>query len=236
MLVKIALSLAILGYLVYKASHGANPEETAQKQEALKAMLRVPKDWSMLAAGFLAMLTAVLITMVRWWYLVRALGIDFSLVPALRISFLGYLFNFAPTGIAGGDLLKAWMLSKEHPGNRAKSLASVVVDRIIGLYVLFLVATAGIFVTGFWQIRDIIFVPAFWRIPDITIHGLCVGVLIVTAVSTIGIALVLIPGFLRVASCRHLSAFPRLARQSPVCWRRSPFIASDGQCFSGLPL
>ena len=100
------------------------------------------------------LLLAVLITMVRWWYLVRALGIDFSLPDAMRIGFLGYLFNLAPTGIVGGDLLKAWMLAREKPGNRAKALASVMVDRIVGLYVLFLVAAAGVFFTGFWDIAD----------------------------------------------------------------------------------
>ena len=71
----------------------------------------------------------------------------------MRIGFLGYLFNLAPMGIVGGDLLKAWMLAREKPGNRAKALASVVVDRIVGLYVLFLVAAAGVFVTGFWDHR-----------------------------------------------------------------------------------
>ena len=65
---------------------------------------------------------------------------------AMRIGFIGYLFNLAPMGIVGGDLLKAWMLAREKPGNRAKALASVVVDRIIGLYVLFLVAAAGVFI------------------------------------------------------------------------------------------
>jgi glycosyltransferase 2 family protein len=200
MSVKIALSLAILGYLVYRAANGKDPAETAQKREALKVIFSAPKDWSMLVAGFLAMLTAVVITMVRWWYLVRALGIDFALAPALRISFLGYLFNFAPTGIAGGDLLKAWMLSKEHPGNRAKSLASVVVDRIIGLYVLFLVAAAGIFFTGLWHYAD----PR--------VHGICVAELAVTGGSTLGIALVLIPGFLESPFVQFFTRIPKVGR------------------------
>ena len=140
----------------------------------------------MLAAGFAALLVAILITMVRWWILVRALGIEFSLPAAFRISFLGYMVNFAPTGIAGGDVLKAWMVAKEHPGNTARSLASVIVDRIIGLYVLFLVATAGVFISGLWQH------------PDPTVHGICIAVFCVTAVATVGITLVLIPGFLEL--------------------------------------
>ena len=117
-------------------------------------MLQQPKAWGLLLGGFVVLLMAVVITIVRWCYLVRALGIDFSLPDAMRIGFIGYLFNLAPMGIVGGDLLKAWMLAREKPGNRAKALASVVVDRIVGLYVLFLVAAAGVFITGFWDIPD----------------------------------------------------------------------------------
>ena len=126
--------------------------------------------------------------MVRWWYLVRALGIDFSLRDALRIGFLGYLFNLVPAGIVGGDVLKAWILAREKPGNRAKAFASVIVDRIVGLYVLFLFAAAGIFISGLWYY------------PDDYIHWICIGVLIATAVSTIGIAMVLVPGFQKARS------------------------------------
>ena len=139
---KIAASVGIIGYLFYKLVG------TPKGWAAFVMMCQQPKGWTWLVAGFMLSLAAVVITVVRWWYLVRALGIDFSLPASLRIGFLGYFFNFAPTGIAGGDLLKAWMLAREHPGNRAKALASVVVDRIVGLYVLFLVASAGIFLTG----------------------------------------------------------------------------------------
>ena len=41
------------------------------------------------------------------------------------------------------------MLAKEKPGNRRQRAArSVIVDRIVGLYVLFLVAALGVFITG----------------------------------------------------------------------------------------
>ena len=145
-LAKIAASLGIIGWLFYSALN------TPDGRDAFVKMLKQDKAWGLLIGGFATLLLAVVITLVRWWYLVRALGIDFSLRDALRIGFIGCLFNLAPMGIAGGDLLKAWMLAREKPGNRAKALASVVVDRIVGLYVLFLVAAAGVFITGLWDI------------------------------------------------------------------------------------
>ena len=87
---------------------------------------------------------AVLLTFVRWWYLVRALAIPLRFSDSIRIGFWGYLFNFLPLGIVGGDVVKTVMLDHEYPRNRAKALASVLVDRVIGLYVLFVVASVAI--------------------------------------------------------------------------------------------
>lgn len=193
-LAKIAASLVIIGLLFYSAVNSRDG------RAAFVDMLQQPKSWGLLIGGFAVSLTAILITMVRWCFLVRALGIDFSLRDAMRIGFLGYLFNLAPMGIVGGDLLKAWMLAREKPGERAKALASVVVDRIIGLYVLFLVAAGGVFITG------------FWKSPDATVHLLCWAVLIVTFISTLGIALILLPGFLEGPLMRGLTRIPKIGR------------------------
>ena len=58
----------------------------------------------------------MLLTFIRWYYLVRALDLPFTLREALRLGFLGYLFNLMPMGIVGGDLLKAVMLGPAAPG------------------------------------------------------------------------------------------------------------------------
>jgi len=191
-LAKIALSAGILGYLIYSAV------DTVEKRRAFLEMLQQPKIWGFLAAGLFALFSAIVITMVRWCFLVRALGIQFAVPDAIRIGFIGYLFNLAPMGIVTGDLLKAWILAREKPGNQAKSLASVVVDRIIGLYVLFLVAAAGVFITG------------FWHIPDPMVHRICWAVLIITLASTVGITLVLLPGFLEGRLMQGLTRIPKI--------------------------
>ena len=167
-LLKVAVSLAIIGWLFWSAvskDHG----------KSLFQLLAQPKRWELLLAGLAATVAAILITIVRWRYLVRAIGIPLGGSDGMRIGLLGYMFNLAPFGIVGGDLLKAVILAREHPGHRAKSLASVIVDRIVGLEVLFLFALGGVFVGG------------FWRIPDPMVHLLCRAVLGVTAISTAGL-------------------------------------------------
>ena len=90
------------------------------------------------------------------------------------------------------------MLAREHPGNHAKALASVVIDRVIGLYMLFLVAAAGILLTG------------YWRLPIPEIHLICQVALLVTVVSTVGIAVLLLPGVMGDWLIRVLARMPRI--------------------------
>ena len=138
-LLKIGVSAAILGYLV----------RDAHRNEAFSNLWSQPKQWGLLACALVSCSTAVLLTLIRWCYLVRALGLPLRMRDALRIGFLGYLFNLAPMGIVGGDLLKGVMLARHQKGKYPEALASVFVDRFVGLYLLFVVASAAILATGF---------------------------------------------------------------------------------------
>ncbi len=139
---KVSASLAILAYLV----------SSAQRNGSFSDLLAKPKDWHLLALAAFFCSSGVLTTFIRWGYLVRALDLPFTTKDALRLGFLGYLFNLLPMGIVGGDLLKAGVLAWEHPGNKGKAVASVVVDRVIGLYTLFVVAAVAIIASGFWAL------------------------------------------------------------------------------------
>ena len=136
---KIGIPVAIIAYLV----------ADAKSDQAFSDLRDHPKHWGLLAAAWACCSTAVMLTLIRWYYLVRALDLSCRFRDALRIGFLGYMFNLAPMGIVGGDLLKAVMLGREQNGGRAKAFASVIVDRVIGLYMLFVVASAAILLTGF---------------------------------------------------------------------------------------
>jgi glycosyltransferase 2 family protein len=168
---KATLSLGILAYLFL----GAHRDGSFARLGAQH------KDWATLALAAVACWSAVALTMVRWCYLVRAVGLPFTLKDAFRLGFLGYLFNLAPLGIVGGDLLKAGMLAWEHPGNKGKAVASVVVDRVIGLYILFAVAAVAIVAGRFWALP----VPGVGWISAITLAiALFGGVALVAFVAT----------------------------------------------------
>ena len=187
-LLKILVSVAIVGYLVYDSTHGKG------RENVFNHLVEQPKQWDMLAVAWCLCVTAVLLTFVRWWFLIRALDIPCRFQDAIRISFWGYLLNLAPLGIVGGDVAKAVMLDHEHHGYRAKAVASVLADRVIGLYVLFIVAMVTILATGYyWQVADVPEIPVLWGSFAITLQGICWGVFGIVAVSTLGLAMIVAP-------------------------------------------
>lgn len=191
-LLKIAVSAAIIGYMVYDAT------QSKEHGNVFANLRDQPKQWGTLAAAWACCTVATMLTFIRWWYLVSALGIPCRLRDAIRISFWGYLINLAPLGIVGGDLVKAVMLGHEHPQYRAKALASVLVDRVIGLYILFIVATAAILLTGFWKLP----------VPDL--QWVCKLTFIVTGVATVGLGVAMGPDLTNGRATRAIARIPRV--------------------------
>jgi len=105
-------------------------------------------QWTLLLVGFALATSAIVITFVRWFLLVWALDIPFRIGDALRLGFIGFLFNYVAPGGAGGDLFKAVMIAREHPKRRAVAVSTIALDRMIGMLALFIVgATASMFPT-----------------------------------------------------------------------------------------
>jgi uncharacterized protein (TIRG00374 family) len=193
-LLKLGISIGLIAYLIWNATHGAD------KANVFTNLRDEPKNWWLLACAWAVSAAAVVLTFVRWWYLVRALGIPCRFADAIRISFWGYLFNLAPLGIVGGDLVKAVMLAHEHRQYRAKAVASVLFDRVIGLYLLFIVATVAILFTG------------LWRIDEPKIAWICCATFIITGGGAAGIALMYVPGVLDGPISRALGRLPKVGR------------------------
>ncbi len=131
---KFAISGGILAWVVYNA----------QKNEYFAQLRDQPKHWDWLLIAFLLSLVALPISFVRWWALARALELKFRLRDAFRLGFLGYLLNFVSVGAVGGDLFKAVFVAREQHGQRTEAVASVIIDRVLGLYCLVLMAAIGV--------------------------------------------------------------------------------------------
>jgi len=157
---KWAISCALLAWIF------AMPKN----REALASLATTQWSGSWVALGGLWCLVAVLVTMVRWFWLVRGLNLPCTFREALRLGFLGYLLNFVSLGSVGGDLFKALFLARMHPERKTAAVATVVVDRWLGLLGLLVVASvAGFGVYGTDNATIATLIPVTWTL---TVLGL----------------------------------------------------------------
>ena len=80
----------------------------------------VPVHWGYFTLAFVIGFVAIISTFFRWYVLVRAVGLKFSVADAMRLGFIGLFFNTFLPGSVGGDAIKAWFLVKEHSRLRSR--------------------------------------------------------------------------------------------------------------------
>ncbi len=132
---RIAVPAAILAYLL--GTLVSDP----QNMEGVRQIFSRQTRWWGVGLAFGAALVALSLTFIRWYLLVVALGIPFRMKEAFRLGFLGYLLNFVGVGGVGGDLFKGYLLAKENPKLRPEAVSTIAMDRLIGLYALFVVTS-----------------------------------------------------------------------------------------------
>ena len=174
--VKAAVIFSIFFFLFCQAYHN----------NAFSEFWNRPKHWGYLTLAFLANFIALSITLVRWYYLLRVLGVPFRFKNSLRIGYLSFLLNLAPVGIVTGDGFRLYILFRDFPELKAKCFAGVIVDRAIGLYVMLLVAVCAILASGFYAFQG--------TSGDMALIATTVkGMLILIAISTFFAMIVLLP-------------------------------------------
>ncbi len=180
---QVALGLGILGYLLWS------------NRVDLSKLLEQPKRWSCLAVALVFCATAIVTTFVRWYLLVWAQGLPFRLHDALRIGFIGYMFNQVIPGAVSGDLVKAVLLAREQQ-RRTVAISTVAIDRIVGLYAMSLVAALAAML--FWQ--DVQSNP--------TLRTLGTWVAAVAGVGTVGMVVLFTPLVYRASWTRSFERLP----------------------------
>lgn len=181
------LALGLLGFLFWM--HRA---DFARLQDR-----SIHTGW--LALGAVLCLAATLLTFVRWYLLVWAQGFEFSMRDAIRIGFLGYLLNYIAPGAVGGDFIKGAFLVKEQSSRRLVAVGTVVVDRLAGLLALLIVgAFVSLVPTAMAEGSEMRAFLSTYRI--IAIGG------------TAGLALLMLPAFVRSRFLQALTRIPKVGR------------------------
>jgi uncharacterized membrane protein YbhN (UPF0104 family) len=132
------IGFGLLGYILWANwnPRGTNP--------GISGLLGQTPDWAFAAALVGLAVGATLLTYLRWYVLVRALDLPFTLRDAARLGLVGTFYNAFLPGSIGGDLVKAYFIARDQPARRAAAVATVVADRLVGLFgFLWVVALVG---------------------------------------------------------------------------------------------
>ena len=185
---KLGVSAALIAYLVIRA----------RQDEQFGSLLAGQKNWPVLLCALPVCLFAVTITILRWRLLIGALGLSFSVRETLRAGFLGYLANLLPFGLVAGDSLKAVMLIHRNPRRKTEAVASVIVDRVLGLFALLLLAAVGAFCVA---VTNNFFLNRHWTFQATGGHaGFQAARFFTVSVFALGVNLVLLYVLVDVAS------------------------------------
>lgn len=92
-----------------------------------------------------------LLTSFRWNVLLRAVNIRLSQARTFVLNMVGAFYNAFMPGTTGGDLIKAYDVSKQTP-LRTAAVMSVIVDRGIGLFALIVIG--GAMAAYQWDVPD----------------------------------------------------------------------------------
>jgi len=82
---------------------------------------------------------AQLIFVARWSLLLKVQSIKIGFWPAVRLHLLGLFYNNCLPGAIGGDLPRAWYVTR-HTDKKLEAALSVFVDRVIGLIGMLIMA------------------------------------------------------------------------------------------------
>ncbi|MBA4191911.1 MAG: hypothetical protein C0467_28360 [Planctomycetaceae bacterium] len=137
------------GLLAYILRANWDPKGTSP---GISGLLQQTPDFLAFFALVALASACVSIQFVRWYVLVRGLDLPFTIGSAFRLGLVGAFYNAFLPGSVGGDLVKAVIIAKGTPGRRASAVATVIADRLVGLFGL--IWFSAVFGGGFWLAGD----------------------------------------------------------------------------------
>lgn len=128
MILRVAIGLGLLGLAI------------RMNRSEIQGVLDRRPDPLGFALGLTFYLSGLMFAYLRWYLIVRTLGLAFRYRDAVRLGLIGALFNFVIPGAVVGNAVRAAFLCRERPDQKPRAVASVVVDFLAGLLGLFLIA------------------------------------------------------------------------------------------------
>ncbi len=170
-----------------------------RNRESLEQIAHTPKAWHYLFAALLLVGGSAVLTFFRWFLLVRAQQFEFPFRDALRLGFIGLISNYVAPGAVGGDIVKAILMARDQKSRRAAAIATVILDRILGMLALVMVGA----------IASLLPAVALDQ-PELRTVRLLMWV--GTGAGLVGLVLMLTPAFTHARWIRKLESLPKIGK------------------------
>ena len=141
---------ATLVYLVLKQVHWNNYVEIdihgneIQNIGIISSVMNVNQNY-LLFAIFCAIIGKIIIG-IRWHLLLQLLSINVRIKEVVKLTFLSDFISLLLPGFLGGDLVKAFLVSKK-TNKKVFTFVSIFIDRLIGFTGYFIVAICMLIIT-----------------------------------------------------------------------------------------
>ena len=113
------------------------PDARYQLLPGFRRLLR-GLNWGLAGTALALMGIPVLLMGIRWWFLLRTGGVRLPFRSVLRLHFLGMFFNTLMPGGTGGDVVKAFAISRQTE-HSVEAISMILVDRALGMLGLLLI-------------------------------------------------------------------------------------------------
>lgn len=209
MFLKYSLGSSLLGYIVIANWDPPNARGLKSVWQA-HVVDRQPFNGTALLLGFFLFACSLLVGIYRWYVLMRAQDLPITRTSAFRIGLLAHFFSTFLPGSVGGDIVKAAAVASEQR-RRAAAVATVVMDRIIGLWSLVsFVAVVG----GLSWVAGMLDGPTAGPAQIIVTAAICIVGISVAGWVLMGLAVRMDMG--RIDA--RLRQIPRIGGPAAECW------------------
>jgi len=136
---KIIISVALLIYMYYRIG-------PVWRQSTRTIWMGISTHFLYFFLGMISFAFVAVACTVRWKLLLDAQKVGFTFQVAMKLYFLGLFFSqFMPGGIAGGDVVRAYYVTKQTPDKKEEAVAITILDRFIGILGLTAILIVALF-------------------------------------------------------------------------------------------
>ena len=129
--VKLAIAAGLIYWLVQRGGL------------SLDGLSEFSRGWPWLLLAQLPFALILIIATVRWRLFLQVQGLHYRFLEIQSLVLLGVFFNQVLIGSIGGDVAKAYYISKGTAERKAAAVLTVFIDRALGLFVLLVIACIG---------------------------------------------------------------------------------------------